>query len=45
MSALPGGTVRLAADLTLTRVGYGAMQLAEEWADHTAPAIDRWDSH
>ncbi len=28
MSALPGGTVRLAADLTLTRVGYGAMQLA-----------------
>ncbi len=28
MSELPGGSVRLAGDLVLTRVGYGAMQLA-----------------
>lgn len=28
MQTLPGGTFTLAADLTLTRVGYGAMQLA-----------------
>lgn len=27
-TSLPGGTYRLADDLTLTRVGYGAMQLA-----------------
>lgn len=27
-TALPGGTFTLAADLTVTRVGYGAMQLA-----------------
>ena len=27
-TTLPGGTFQLAADLTLTRVGYGAMQLA-----------------
>jgi pyridoxine 4-dehydrogenase len=28
MAALPGGTFTLAPDLTVTRVGYGAMQLA-----------------
>lgn len=28
MTALPGGTFQLADDLTLTRMGYGAMQLA-----------------
>jgi aryl-alcohol dehydrogenase-like predicted oxidoreductase len=28
MDALPGGTCSLAADLTVTRMGYGAMQLA-----------------
>jgi pyridoxine 4-dehydrogenase len=27
-TTLPGGTFTLADDLTLTRVGYGAMQLA-----------------
>ena len=26
--ALPGGTFTMAADLTVTRMGYGAMQLA-----------------
>ena len=26
--ALPGGTLTMAADLTVTRMGYGAMQLA-----------------
>ena len=29
MTTLPGGTFKLADDLTLTRMGYGAMQLAD----------------
>lgn len=39
MTTLPGGTFKLADDLTLTRIGYGAMQLAGPYvfgppADH-----------
>jgi len=33
-TTLPGGTFKLADDLILIRMGYGAMQLAGPLADH-----------
>ncbi len=43
--ALPGGTLRLSDTLTLTRVGYGALQLAGPMAyGPPATATRHWPS-